>query len=321
MAKTARWLRRGGRRILFVALEGVARVAGLRHAPMLGKVIGELEYRIAWRRRQRCAHDMALALGRPVGDARVAMQLRHAHHINAQAAIEILALLAQPHDARMLWSRLVVAGEEHLQAALAAGRGAILLGTHAGNGVLLAAGLAAAGWPMSVVYRQARMAPAGFLGRGFARYGIEAIAANEGLRAYGRMRTAVTSGRILFVTLDQGVKHPQDGITVRFLGKLMSLAAGPAQLARHTRAPVLPVLATGYDGAWQFRIEPALPSDAGGLEAVIERLARASERQALLHPALWSWHHRRWRKLPLAPATMSIWNEDDPACPNPAHRP
>jgi lauroyl/myristoyl acyltransferase len=320
-SQAARWFRRSGRRLLFVMLESLARVAGFRHAPAAGKVIGELEYRIARRRRRRCARDMALALGRPVGDAWVEAQLRRAHHMSAQATLEIFAMMDRRQDDAMLASRLLLEGEEHLRAALAGGRGAILLGTHAGNGILLGVRLAAAGWPVSMVYRQARMAPAGFLGRGCALYGIEAILANEGLRAYGRMREALKRGRVLFVTVDQGVKRAQDGVPVRFLGKTMGMAAGPAQLARRDGVPVLPVLATGYDGAWRFRIEPPLPPVSGRLAAVVEHLARASERQALLHPELWSWHHRRWRKQPFARATIPDWHDGGEPCSTSTNQP
>jgi KDO2-lipid IV(A) lauroyltransferase len=214
----------------------------------------------------------------------------------------------------------VLEGREHLQAAMAQGRGAILLGTHAGNGVLLAIQLAAAGFPISTVYRQSRMAPPGFLGHGLALYGIEGIVANEGLRAYARMLEAVKRGRIVFVTLDQGVKRPQDGIVVSFLGKAMAVAAGPAQLARRARTAVLPVLATGYDGAWHFRIEPPLAPATGPLAHDVERLARASERQALLHPELWSWHHRRWRNAAFVHATMANSKEGHEPCSTSTHR-
>jgi lauroyl/myristoyl acyltransferase len=304
MADARRWLRRGGRAALFRCLRLAARWCGFRHAPAAGKLLGELEYRIAWRRSERCVHDMAFALGRPVGDPWVRAQLRRAHHANAQAVLEILALLERRHDDALLRERLVLDGEEHLRAATAAGRGAILLGNHAGNGVLLALWLASCGWPLSVVYREARMTPPGFFQNGFARYSVEGIVANEGLRAYGRMLAAVRGGRIVFVTLDQGVRHARDGVIVRFLGKDIGIAAGPAQLARHARTPVLPVLATGHDGAWRFRIEPALPPAAGPLAAEVERLAREAERQILLHPELWSWHHRRWHRQPFARATM-----------------
>ncbi len=322
MAKPALWLRRGGRRSLFLALQGLARVAGFRHTPVVGKLLGELEYRVAWRRRRRCARDMALALGRSVGDPWVAAQLRRAHHANAQTLFEIIALFDHRQDEHLLASRMALEGTDQLQPLLAEGRGAILLGTHAGNGVLLTMRLAAAGWPVSIVYRQSRMASAEFFTRGFALYGVECILANEGLRAYGRMRDAVKRGRLLFVTIDQGVKHEKDGVVVRFLNKDMGMAAGPALLSRQTRAPVLPVLAVGqHEGAWRFRIEPPLPLASGSLAASVERLARASERQALLHPELWSWHHRRWHKYPVAHATMPAWKEDDPPCSTSTNRP
>ena len=321
MAKAKRWLRRRGRRILFLALRTLARAAGFRRAATLGKAIGELEYRIGWRRSQRCARDMALALRRPAGDPWVAAQLRRAHHVNARAALEILAMLDRKVAPETLAQHVLLEGREHLEAALAAGRGVILLGTHAGNGVLLGAHLAACGLPVSMVYRQSRMAPNEFLGRGYGSYGIDTILANEGIRAYGRMREAIRRGGILFVTIDQSVKRPQDGVTVSFLGKPMSVAAGPAQLARHSRAPVLPLLATGHEGAWRFRIEPPLPPATGRVGPEVERLARASERQALLYPALWSWHHRRWRKLPFAHATMPAWHEGDSPCSTSTHRP
>jgi KDO2-lipid IV(A) lauroyltransferase len=321
MAKAKRWLRRRGRRMLFLALRTLARVAGFRHAATLGKAIGELEYRIAWGRSRRCARDMALALGRPAGDRWVAAQLRRAHHVNAHAGLEILSMLDRKLPPQTLARHLVLEGAEHLHAALAAGRGVILLGTHAGNGILLGAHLVASGLPVSMVYRQSRMAPNEFLGRGYASYGIEAILANEGIRAYGRMREAIKRGSILFVTIDQGVKRPQDGVPVSFLGKPMSMPAGPAQLARHTRAPVLPLLATDCDGAWHFRIEPPLPPATGRVGPEVERLARAWERQPLLYPALWSWHHRRWRKLSFAHETMPAWHEGDPPCSTSTHRP
>jgi KDO2-lipid IV(A) lauroyltransferase len=117
---------------------------------------------------------------------------------------------------------------------------------------------------------------------------------------------AVKAGRVVFVTLDQGVKHARDGVAVRFLGKEVGMAAGPAQLARQAGAPVLPVLASGYRaGAWHFRIEPALVPAGGPLASEVQTLARASERQALLHPELWSWHHRRWYRQPFDRAKIS----------------
>jgi lauroyl/myristoyl acyltransferase len=135
------------------------------------------------------------------------------------------------------------------------------------------------------------------------------------------MRDAVKRGRLVFITLDQGVKREGGGITVRFLGKNISMASGPAQLARHSRAPLLPVLATGHEGAWRFRIEPPLPALSGPLAVEVQRLARITERQVLLHPELWSWHHRRWRRQPFARATIAPCKEDNDPCSTSMNRP
>src|SRR5690606_14415035 len=99
------------------------------------------------------------------------------------------------------------------------------------------------------------------------------------------------------------------------------MAAGPAQLARHTGAPLLPVFAAGYDGLWRFRIEPPLPPATGPLAADVQRLARIAERQVRLHPELWSWHHRRWRKQPFPHATIASWKEDHDPCSTSMKRP
>src|SRR5690606_25841010 len=141
--------------------------------------------------------------------------------------------------------------------------------------------------------------------------------ANDGIRAYGRMLGAVRGGRVVFVTIDQGVKPGANGVVLRFLGKDMTVPAGPAHLARHACAPVLPVMAMACEGVWQFRIEPALVLTQGPLAADVERLARASERQMLLHPELWGWHHRRWHKQPFAHATIRTEPE---AAGNPTRR-
>jgi KDO2-lipid IV(A) lauroyltransferase len=201
----------------------------------------------------------------------------------------------------MLTARSEVDGLEHLRAALAQGRGAILLAAHMGNAALLPLRLAASGWPVSVVYKESRMMSADFFLQGLERYGIQGIAANAGLRAYGEMLAALKQGRIVFLMLDQGVKQAKDGLPQRFLGKDMPMPAGPAQLARASKAPVLPVVTTAATPVWRFAVQPPLSLGQASLEADAALLVIATERMVLSHPQLWSWPQRRWRKFPAAP--------------------
>jgi KDO2-lipid IV(A) lauroyltransferase len=105
--------------------------------------------------------------------------------------------------------------------------------------------------------------------------------------------------------LDQGVKRAEDGQMQRFLGKDMAMPAGPAQLARASRAPVLPLVTTAATPKWKFSIEPPVPLGQGSLEADVKTLVALTERQILQAPQLWSWHHRRWCKRPLAAPSSS----------------
>lgn len=301
MAKLGLRLRRGWRRLMFLALRSLVRVAGFAHARWLGTVLGELEFRLAWRTRRSCEGDMARVLGRAPGDPGVHAQLRQACHLSTAAVLEVLAIFHRRLDDSVLAASCELRGMDRVQAALAGGRGAILLGSHSGNGVLLALRLARLGLPVSVVYRQARMMSADLFEQGFALYGVEGILANEGLKAYGRMLGALKKNRIVFLMMDQGVKKAKDGVRMRFLGKDMPMPAGPAQLARHARAPVLPVATTAAHPVWSFEIEPPVSRvDGASLEADTEALLRITERQVLQHPELWSWHQRRWRQFALA---------------------
>ena len=301
MREFRRWLRRLRRRATFLATRQFMRIAGFASARRFGWLLADIQYRLSLRVRPRCARDLALLLGRPASDPSVRRQLRQAYRVNTIAVLEVLAMFDRRLDDEALNAASEVEGLERLRAALDAGRGAILLGAHMGNSALLTARLARAGWPISVVYRQARMMSEGFFERGLSLYGIEGIPANAGLRAYVQMLDALKRGRVLFVIMDQGTKAAQDGIVLRFLGKEMPMSAGPAQLARQSGAPVLPLATTSAEPVWKFTIgAPVARAPGASLESEVGQLARVTEQNILQYPQLWSWHHRRWRKFPMA---------------------
>lgn len=301
MASTRLRIARARKRAMFLVARALTRWIGFARVRGLGRALGELQYRLSPGPREQQARDLAGVLGKPTVDREVSSTLREAYRENTAAVLEILAMFDRKQDVALCDSRCEIDGIEHLQDALAKGRGAILLPSHAGNGAALALRLAHQGRPVSVVYKQSRMMSAGFFERGFELYGIEGILANEGIKAYGKMLGALRKGRILFVMLDQGTKMAQDGVMLRLLGKDMPISAGPAQLARHSNAPVLPVATVSADPVWRFRIDAPLVRAAGSsLEADTEQMVRATEQLILQQPQLWSWQHRRWRNFPLA---------------------
>lgn len=275
------------------------RQLGFDSARRLGASLGALQYRLDAETRRRCLADIADLTGRETA-TEVEGVLRNAYRVNTIAVLEVLSMVDRKLDADRLRSRCRVDGLDVLESALS-GRGAILLATHSGNSLLLAAQLADAGWPVTVVYRHARMMSVEFFAEGLPRYGIQGILANEGFKAYARMVDALRHNRILFAMMDQGVKQAETGMPLRFLGKDMPMPGGVTQLARQTRAPILPVVTLAADPVWHFAIQPRIAFQPGGtIEEDTGVMLRHVEQQILAHPELWSWHQRRWRNFPLA---------------------
>lgn len=303
MADLARTLRRARRRVLFLSARQLIRSIEFERIRAWGHRVGRWQYRRGGRTRERCLHDLARLQNRNPADPVVAQQLLDSYCNYTTATLQVLAMCDRKLDAELLNRECVTDGLDRLRAALQDGRGVILLSTHSGNSLLLAAQLASAGLPMTVVYRQALMMSEAFFAAGLPRYGIEGVLANDGAKAYAKMRRAIKNNRVVFVMIDQGVKGAKDGIPSRFLGKDMPMPPGPAQLARVTGAPIFPLTTVAAEPVWRFVVEPAVQLQAGAtLEQDLQQLLQVNEQQVLAHPEFWSWAHRRWRKFPLASA-------------------
>lgn len=292
--------RRARRRFAFLSYRTLLRFVGFTRARTLGGWLGEVQFRLFWRQRQRLQREVGLVLGHTADDPSVAALLREAYRVNHGAALEIVAMFDRRQNEDDLAARCAVDGLDQLRDAMSGGRGAILLASHMGNALLATVQLAQAGWPVSVVYRKARMMSAGFFQNGLEHYGIQGIQANGGIRAYGQMLGALKKGHIVFLMMDQGVGRAENGLMQRFLGKDMPMPAGPAQLARASRSPVLPLVITAAAPSWQYTILPPVPLTGGSLESDVELLAGVTEGMVRKSPQFWSWHHRRWGKFPVA---------------------
>ena len=261
---------RFGRRVLFLSTRQALRLGGFAAARPLGAAMAALHYRFGRATRRQCQQDLARLLGRDAADPLVKRTLREAYRVNTRAVLEVLSMVDRQLDAATLQSRCHTEGLHHLEAART-GRGAILLATHSGNSLLLAAQLAQNGVPVTVVYRHARM--------------VDALRHN----------------RVLFAMVDQGVRQAETGLEMEFLGKRMPMPGGVMQLARQTRAPIVPVEAVAADPVWRFQMHAPLVFQPGGtLEQDMAILLRETERQILAHPQLWSWQQRRWRGFAMA---------------------
>jgi KDO2-lipid IV(A) lauroyltransferase len=193
-----------------------------------------------------------------------------------------------------LWLRCE--GMEHVEAALAAGRGILFATAHLGNWELSAFGYALLGRPMHVVVRpldnpridglvERRRALSGnglIFKKDYARAILKALAANQ---AVG-------------ILIDQNAS-PDSGVFVDFFGIPACAGTGFAKLAAHSGAAVIPgyALWDEKEKRYVLRFYPAVAMtgdaarDTASLQAQLESVIRA-------YPDQWLWIHRRWKTRP-----------------------
>lgn len=192
-------------------------------------------------------------------------------------------------------------GEENVAAALAQGRGAMILMAHYGSWEMLAMYAARRGYKLFVVVKKLKLAAADQLwNRLRRRYGITVIYSHNAARACLR---ALRENALLGFMLDQS--RPRDkGVFVTFFGQPASTSPGLAVLASQARAPVLPAfIHRRADGGHHIRVLPAIAPPPDREPATVlrytQRYTTILEREIRTHPDQWIWLHRRWKIRPL----------------------
>jgi KDO2-lipid IV(A) lauroyltransferase len=188
-----------------------------------------------------------------------------------------------------------VEGREHLDAALAKGKGVILLSAHFTTleiGCRILAALA----PINIMYRPTKNELlAYFLARNRSRHTKRAIRRDD----VRTLVTALKSNEIVWYAPDQSYRK-KGAQMVQLFGIPAATNTATSRLASMTGAAVLPYFAERLPGTRGYRavIHPPLedfPSDSPVADA--ERFNRFIEQQVRLVPEQYLWIHRRFKGL------------------------
>jgi KDO2-lipid IV(A) lauroyltransferase len=238
-------------------VEGVAYWAAV--APVLAWLPASLGYRIAcWRgdclfwcqahKRTELTRNLRQVLGNELSPAAARRVTRDRFRFVSCQAVDVMRLRRGARPMRRL---VEIRGREHLEAALAGGRGAILCCGHFGSYDSGFAVLQASGFPVTVIGRRRRA------GRGPAeRWFWERVYTRRVLRYQqrpyiepgpGRFKVAARAAAVLraneVVTISIDVapldSDRERAIEVPFLGRRARLLPGVVTLAQVTGAPVL----------------------------------------------------------------------------------
>lgn len=287
LRRTRRTLAQG----LILPLTGLAARGGPARIRRWGRALGRLHHVLSWPLYGRLRRDIGIALD--VAPDHAAEILKQAFIDNDRAVFEIIAQAHPACDAAAMVNAVEIENAERVgQVDLR--NGAILLGMHMGNGIAMAGRLARRGTPVHVVFRDPRRLPPGLLARSIERVGAIPLALDRGnpTRSFRAMLAVLRRGELLYVLMDQANKA--EGLPRSLLGKPVNMPDGVPRLAVRTGAAVLPVDAIGAEQGWQFRVGETLKADDPG--QLLDRICASMEAAIRSHPALWAWHHRRWKR-------------------------
>lgn len=280
-----------------------------KRAVLLSRATAGLSYRCRpWTRRKDLA-NLALALGETTPPERRLAILRESLRTSSAVALQLLQLIRRPRDFTPVLDLVAVSGAQHLEAALARGRGVIGISAHLGNFAVTPLWLAHAGFPVTMVIREAKHVPVGLFRELFPKLGIDAVVVDSDRQAAQALIGALKRNCVVMIYLDQDAKR--GGLELPFLGKLTPIPMGPAVLARRTGAAVVPMFSFSRDDAQAvLEVLPALPlSDLGEAKQAVaqdvETMARLVESYIKRYPEQWGWRYRRWRDRP-AVSTQAV---------------
>lgn len=190
-------------------------------------------------------------------------------------------------------------GLEHLDGALAGGKGAVLVTGHLGSWELMGCVLVRLGYPVTFVVGIQRNPLVQDLMNQIRRSsGIDVIELTSPMAIFHTLR----ANRFVAMLSDQDAGRR--GIFVDFLGQPASTPPGVAHLAMLSGAPIIPGFITRLGGLrHRIVIEPPVHADrACSKEAAARQLTQAYthviETYVRRYPDHWLWAHRRWKTPP-----------------------
>jgi Kdo2-lipid IVA lauroyltransferase/acyltransferase len=196
---------------------------------------------------------------------------------------------------------VTVEGLEHVEAALAKGKGVLSIVAHFGNWELMTVAVPLLIRPMQIIYRPLDSPIMdNLLGWSRTKHGNSLIPkGGSGKRIIRLLRENSPIG----ILSDQNVDK-NEGVFVDFFGRPACTSVGTAVLAMQSGAPVIPAFMPRMpDGRYKLVILPAVEitqTDNHESDLIVntQRFAKVVEDMVRRYPDQWFWIHQRWKTKP-----------------------
>ncbi len=258
-------------------------------AERVGERLGRLAYRVSKKHRERALENLNRAFPEATAEQRATWAQGVLIHFGRVMSDFMRAASRTPEE---VLNSIQAEGLERLDAALAQGKGVILVTAHFGNWERMANYLVLKGYKLSVVARDANDPEMNALVTDLRNAsGVEVISRGNAAR---QILTKLKRNEAVGILPDQN----SDEVFVPFFGVPCGTVQGPAVLSLRSGAPILPMYCARIGvGKYRFWVEPAIEPEVGfepveGLTRAVNVSLEGAIRQ---YPDQYLWIHNRWK--------------------------
>ncbi len=289
-----RGLERFVSRCVAVVFSAIVRVLPLACVRALGRAMGRAIFAFTWRRQRLADENIVAAFGdKYSARERRRIRLRCTQNI-VTVFFELFKMPSMGLDG--VRQAMRVEGMDKMHAAIARGKGVMVITAHYGNWEMGGARMVAEGLNVAVVARDASDAGVASIVNGCREALGVRVLDRQDLRA---MLRQLRGKDALAMLPDQ--HHKRGAIRLEFLGRPAWVAPGPATLAVRTGCAIVPVFCPrAEDGTLSFEIwdeieiDPSLERDEV-VAVTTQRINDAMGEAIRRDPAQWLWLHDRWK--------------------------
>jgi KDO2-lipid IV(A) lauroyltransferase len=280
---------------LVILVRGLVRVLPDAAASGIGAGLGLLGFALDRRHRRIAQRQLQAAFPRrSPAECRAIARATFKHF--GRLLVSVLRFSTLSRDE--MRARFEYEGDDRVRAALAGGKGALIITGHFGYWELHGLAHALVLPPISVLARPLDNPKLHTL--------LEEIRCRTGNRviykqgALRRVLRALEQNEAVAILMDQHVQSA-DAVTVEYFNRPAATASTVATIALRTGAPLIPAFALPLSGGryrmvYEHPVEPPPATSEDPVRDLTQRCTDVLEMYVRRHPDLWLWMHRRWRE-------------------------
>jgi KDO2-lipid IV(A) lauroyltransferase len=276
------------------------RCVSLNGVVFFSKIVGTLTFYLYKKYRERVIGNLSLAFGNEKDSKEIRRLAKEIFYHFTLTPLETVYLAANGIPFEHFLLNIKIEGKEHLDAALARGKGVIALGAHLGSFTLLGTRLAIEGYPFNLIVNVGRFRKLwGRLAYYQAIVGQQTIPLKPVSASIKKSLNCLHRNEILYLVADE--QQRRGGLPVSFFGQVAYTPPGPAIFSLKTGAPILPMFVLRDDELKRTLVIKSplqferTKDEKGDIERLTYQFTKTIEETVRQYPTQWAWLNRRWK--------------------------